>query len=136
MRKQTGLLIGAALVLAALYAFKFTDWFGKKHIQILFTTRNAKAVFGLDGKEYQLNSVKVFRVAELATNKYPHAVWNLVATNEKGSSPTTAFSYGATIEGMKPAVPGTKAERLESLVNYRIIVESGKIKGEREFQLR
>lgn len=136
MRKQTGFLIGAAGLLAALYVFFFTDWFGPKKIQILFTTRNGQAVFALDGKEYALHSVKVYRMSDLATNPYPHALWHLVSTNEKGSLPTTAFPYGAAIAGMKPAVPGTKAERLEPQVSYRLLVESGKIKGEKEFQVR
>jgi hypothetical protein len=136
MRKQTGILIVAALVLGTIYALKFTDWFGPKNIQILFTTRRSKAFFGLDGKEYSLNTIKVYRAGEISTNKYAHALWHLVATNEKGSTPVTEFVYGETINGMKPAVPGTGAEPLKSKMTYRIFIESEKASGQRDFEVQ
>jgi hypothetical protein len=134
MRIQTGILIGAALVLGSIYALKFTDWFGTKSIHILYIYRKDKAIFGLEGKEYRLNTVKVYQASEIATNKYAHALWHLVASGE-GSSAVTDFTYGSPISGMKPAVPNTKPEKLQKDVKYRIIVESGKVKGEREFQV-
>jgi hypothetical protein len=134
MRKQTGFLIVAALVLAAAYAFFFTDWFGQKSIHILFRMRGRQPIFGLEGREYRLTTVKVVRADDATTNKYPHALWHLVA-DEKGSEPVTDFVYGETLKGMKPKVPGTAPEAVQPNTNYRLILEAGKIKGEREFQI-
>ena len=134
MRKQSVFLILIALVFAAAYVYFFTDLFKKKHIQILFTNRNSAGFFGLDGKSYNLTSVKVVRSDENATNKYAHAVWHLIA--ETNTAPVSEFAYGRPIPGMKPKIPGTVAEPLQPNVDYHIIVEAGKIKGERDFRLR
>lgn len=135
MRKQTGILVVAALVLGTIYALKFTDWFDSKNIQILFTVRNAKILFALEGKEHALTAIKVYRASEISTNKYAHPLWHIVANNEKGSAPVTAFSYGNVVDGMKPAVPGTKAEPLKPKVRYRIQVESRKAAGQMDFEM-
>ncbi|MDQ6630413.1 MAG: hypothetical protein M3Y82_01485 [Verrucomicrobiota bacterium] len=134
MKMRTGFLICAALILGAIYAHFFTDLFGPKKIHILFTNRNSKIFFGLDNKEYNITSVKVFRAAEIATNKYAHPLWNL--TTDSNSAPTTDFLYGSPIAGMKPAVAKVEPEPLEPNVNYRIVVEAGKIKGEKDFKVR
>ncbi len=77
--------------------------------------------------------MKVVRADEMATNKYPHALWHLVA--ETNSAPVTDFIYGAPISGMKPAVAGVVPEPLLPKVKYRIFVEAGKIKGVRDFEV-
>jgi hypothetical protein len=133
MRKQTGLLITAALVLSAVYVVKFTDWFGHKSIQILYTYRGKRAFFGLGERAEELTAIKVFRLAEISTNKYAHPLWHLKA--EAGAPPVTQFTYGSAVPGMKPAVPGLAPEPLERKVQYRLVVEAGKIRGEKDFQI-
>ncbi|MFN7140110.1 MAG: hypothetical protein ACK4UN_12315, partial [Limisphaerales bacterium] len=137
MSKKTYILIAAALVMGAIYIFKFTDWFTEKNIQIMYRLRDSKVVFGLGNEDYRLTSVKVVKANEAATNKYARAVWHLVAADPKvGSAPVSAFSYGQNIEGTKPAIPETTAEALEKNTIYRIFVEVGKVKGEREFEFK
>ena len=81
MKSQTKFLIFVAVILGAIYVFKFTDWFAEKRIQIKY--RNlpqrgaansvAPVTFYLD-QEYQITSLKVISVTEASTNKYPHAL--------------------------------------------------------------
>ena len=135
MSKKTLILVAVALILGAVYIFKFTDWFLQKNIQINYRSRNAQALFGFADGEYSLTSIKVVKAEDANTNKYPHAVWHLVATDlKKGSDKTGSFAYGETINGMKPAIPETFAEPLAKNTNYRIYVEAGKVKGERDFK--
>src|SRR5687767_8882871 len=108
MNKRAALLSLAVLVLGAVYVLKFTDWFAEKNIRILFRTRGNAAFFGFDNREYQLNSVKVFRVEEVSTNKFARPLWQLVSTSNKGSEPVSTFNYGEPIAGMKETVAGIK----------------------------
>jgi hypothetical protein len=134
MKKNTVILILAALVLGGIYVLKFTDWFSQKNIQILFTNRGGNVFFGLEGKEYELTAIKVYRADEIATNKYPHALWHVVAATN--SAPVADFLYGQDIPGMKPSVAGLKPEPLKAKTEYKIIVEAGKMKGERVFSIQ
>lgn len=129
MNKRAGFLIIAALLMGAAYVYYFTDLFRGGEIRIKF--RNNPELFVFD-PPIEVTSIKVFRSAELATNKYAHPLWNLVATN-KGSI-VQAFSYGKTVPGMKPAVANTRAEPLQPNETYKLVVESGKATGEKEFQ--
>ncbi len=129
MNKQTLFLISLAAVLAAAYVYYFTDWFRSEQIRIKF--RNNPEVFVFDPPA-ELTSIKVFRSSELATNKYAHALWNLVATNKTAT--VRAFSYGSAVPGMKPAVDKTHAEPLQPNETYKLVVESSTTRGEKEFQ--
>lgn len=137
MNKKTFTLIAVALVLGAVYVFKFTDWLVEENIQILYRTHRAQPFFGLQNKEYHLTSIKVVKAEEASTNKYAPALWHLVAADpKKGSEAVTDFIYGQPINGMQPAIPGTTASPLAKNTNYRIVVEAGKIKGQRDFALK
>lgn len=142
MKNQTKLLIFTAVILAAVYAYKFTDWFAEKKIQIKFRSLgrvqgNGKTsdpiTFFLD-KEYRLTSIKIISLDDAATNKYPHDFWHLIS--ESNSIPVSDFVYGKNISGMKPSIAGLAAEPLQKAANYRITVEAGKLKGEKDFQPR
>ena len=85
-------------------------------------------------KEYPITSLKVISLAEAATNKYPHALWQLIA--ESNSVPVTDFIYGENPPGMKPKITGVTPEPLESAGKYRIFLETAKLKGEKDFQPR
>ncbi len=141
MKSRTLFLIIAALILGAVYAYKFTDWFQPKQIQISFRTidRRGEAVSGpaspitfFLGKEYPLTSLKVISVEEAVTNKYPHALWHLVPEN--GPALTENVRYGVVPAGMKLKIPGLNAEPLQPDTKYLLLVEAGKFKGEKEFQ--
>ena len=140
MTKQNWLLVLLLVVLGGCYAFFFTDWIGVPQIQINASTRPVPSgndpdaalpiVFGLD-RDYELTSVKVFAIGELATNKVPLPMWQLVA--KSNSVPTRGFGYGTGIGGMtlvqllpapKPLVPG---------VPYRLEVVAGRARGQVDF---
>jgi hypothetical protein len=138
--KRTGFFIAAALVLAVVYLTLFIDWHHGKKIQIMCRifpagalggTSSQTVTFYLD-KPYPLTSIKVFSADEARTNKYPHALWHLVA--KTNSHPATAFTYGAAIAGMQPDVPNTTPEPLQADQNYSVEVEVGNgLKGELTF---
>ena len=89
------------------------------------------SVIFLLSKQLRLTSVRVVYAEDFATNKYPHAIWEL--NSDSNSVPVKDFIYGANIRGMKPSVPGAVAETLQPGVKYRLFVEAGSIKGEHEF---
>ncbi|MBC8003025.1 MAG: hypothetical protein H7X97_10605 [Opitutaceae bacterium] len=141
MNKRSLFLIAVTVILGATYAYFFTDWFKKKQIQISFRTFPGRAVksdvepiiFLLD-KQYKLTSIKVLSVDEALTNKLAHPLWHLIS--DTNSVPVTDFHYGERVKGMKPSVPKIVAEKLVPDARYRIIVDAGKIHGEREFVAR
>lgn len=148
MSKNGIVLSVFAVILAAIYAVYFTDWFSKETIQIIPTIRpgrpsaiprdvGAPAVcpvsFAFDGK-YPLTVVKVVVSDDLKTNKYPKALWHLIS--EKGSAPQKSIIYGYPIKDMKPAVPRARPEPLLPEVRYTLLVEAGKIKGQTNFFTR
>ena len=134
MNKQTIFLVGFALVLATLYIANFTDWVKPKNIHVFWriSPANASVVsFYLD-KPYPLTSIEVVSAEEARTNKYPHALWHMVAQ----SAPvlTASFNYGANIPGMKPEVATALPEPLQPDTDYSLIVEAGSaLKGEKSF---
>lgn len=140
MKNRTLFLIFAALILGAVYAYKFTDWFAKREIQIKYRSMPGRSAgsgnsvsFYLD-KEYKITSVKVISVDDAATNKFPRALWHLVS--DSNSIPVTDFMYGGKIAGMKPKIAALLPEPLQASGHYRILLEAGKLKGEKDFQTR
>jgi len=142
------MLIALAVVLGGFSLYLNKDWFAKDDIHIFHRSRPQRAgffrrnrpapvdsatdpvLFGLDRK-LKLKSVKVIALADLATNKYPHAIWHLVS--ESNSVPTKEFSYGAPIPGMHPALKGVHADPLEPGVQYRLVIEADNRKAEHDF---
>ncbi len=150
MPKNTIFLSVVAVVLAALYAVYFTDWFRRETIQIIPTIRPGRpsaiprepgtapvypVSFAFDGK-YRLTSIKVVVAEDLKTNKYPTALWHMISVTEKGSFPTKSILYGLPIRDMKPAVPRGRPEPLQPEVPYMLLVEAGKAKGQTNFFTR
>ena len=141
MNNRSIFLVALAIVLGATYGYFFTDWFKKKQIQISFRTFPGRAVksdvepimFLLD-KQYKLTSIKVVASDGLTTNKLPHVLWHLIS--ETNAVPVTDFGYGERLKGMKPSVSKIVAEKLVPEAKYRIIVDAGKVHGEREFTAR
>jgi hypothetical protein len=147
MKKKEIVLIVITAILATLYVYYFTDWFASKTIRIQHTIRPYRDVRGAGGsanrttqlisfvldRNWALNEVKVVPQSEWQTNKYAHPVWHLVADSK--SAPTKAFIYGGAIRGMHPAVAGIEPESLSPGVVYLLLVRSGKVQGEAEFQI-
>ena len=85
----------------------------------------------LINKDLRLNSVKVVLVSDAETNKYPHAIWDMIS--DSNSIPTREFIYGSPIKGLKLAIKGVGADPLQPGVNYRILVEADSTKLEHDF---
>lgn len=143
MTKRTLFFLTAAVVLFAVYAANFTDWFKSKSIRISYRgtptsgPRNATVVpvtFMLHD-EYRVTDIKVFTANELRSKKYPRPIWHMVAITNP--APLTDFQYGGAIKGMKPADAKAAPEPLKPEETYKIVVEAGKkLRGEREFKSR
>jgi len=90
-------------------------------------------MFDFDRK-LAFTSIEIYPVSELETNAdLPHPAWHLVGGTNP--IPTKGFIYDenpATL-GMRPAVEGVEADPLESGVKYRLFIEAGKIKAQRDF---
>jgi hypothetical protein len=143
MNKNTVWLLCAALALAVTVNLAyFFDWHTRTEIHIFAEksrrammrgNRNPGIVFHLD-KPYLLTSIEVVAADDARTNKYPHALWHLVAGPKP--VPTTAFSYGKTVRSMKPAVSNAVAEPLEGGTKYSLMIEAGRrFKGKITFAL-
>ncbi len=134
-------MIFAAVILGAVYIYRFTDWFAEKKIQIKYRSLAERGAantvepitFYLE-REYPMTSLEVISLADAATNKYPHALWHLVAASN--AVPVTDFLYGQNVPGMKPKIAGVAPEPLEPNKRYRILLETTTIKGEKDFQPR
>ena len=139
MNRRLQIALVTTLIAGAIFAYFHFDFGGEKKIHIMhrkgpipgrWGNRNP-ILFMLD-KTYPLTSVKVVNVADELTNKYPHAYWHLMASNYADAKEIT---YGFPIRGMHPEVPKTRAEPLQPDVDYKLIVEAGKWKGEYVFQV-
>jgi hypothetical protein len=136
-------LTALALLLAALYAAYFTDWFHQTKIQIMhrslpdYRNKNPDAVepvtFYLQ-PAVKLRSIKVCVSDEYATNHHPHFLWNLMAAGHEVV--VTDFPYGKMIKGMKPFIPGQEADPLQARTTYLLLLDGEKLKAEKEFKPR
>ncbi len=143
MTRKQMILVAVAVLLAAIYAYFFTDWFVKPRIQIISQVRPFRAVLGNTvtypitftfDRSYKLTSVKVVPLDSFLTNKHTPAVWSLVSSSN--SAPVQGFTYGKAIAGMRPAVTNAKPEKLKPNIGYRLLVEAGKARGEVDFKTR
>jgi hypothetical protein len=144
MSKKGIVLTVIVLTLAALYVYT-SDWFSKPSIQIYATIRPSgpsriprnddtevyPVTFAFD-KKYQLTSVKVVSASEFTTNKYAHALWHLVT--DSNSIPSKVIVYGLPPRGMKPSVPKARPQPLQPNITYLLLIEAGKLKGQKEFK--
>jgi len=145
MTRNGIVLIIVAVILAGIYVVEFTDWFGKQTLQIIPQVRPMRSSnprrnpgqepsypvsFTCNGK-YQFTSVKVVVTDDLATNKYPAALWHLIS--DSNSVPIKYLLYGYPIKGMKPALARAKPEPLQSDVTYTLLLECGNMKASTNF---
>jgi len=148
MTKNTIFLSVLAVILAVIYVFNFTDWFRRETIQIIPTIRPGRpsaiprdpgtapvcpVSFAFDGK-YRLTAIKVVVAEDLKTNKFPNPLWHMIS--EQGSAPQKSILYGAPIRDMKSAVPRARPQPLQPDVQYVLMIEAGKVKGQTNFYTR
>ncbi|HSY18438.1 MAG TPA: hypothetical protein VK815_08900 [Candidatus Acidoferrales bacterium] len=146
MTKKNILLIVAAVVLGAVYAVYFTDWFKPKTVQIFHTSRNLRPralrggngalpnlIFGIN-QQLKLTEIRVVEADVYQTNQSALPLWHLIS--DSNSVPVKQFHYGQFIGGMKPAVKGARPQSLETNVDYLLIVQAGPVKGEHPFDLK
>jgi len=143
--KKNWFLVVVAVVLAAVYAVYFTDWFTPKTIQIFHSDRNLhpqlrrnavgmpSLIFGVN-RPLKFTEIKVVPAAGFQTNRDILPLWHLVS--DSNSVPVKSFYYGQPIRGMKPAVLGSRPEPLDTNITYRLIVTAGKFKGEHNFEIK
>jgi hypothetical protein len=138
MNRNAGLLLLLLLLLGGAYAYWFTDWMRPPQIQIEVVTRPLSqlqpeaevlpTVFTLD-REYQLTGLRLLAVSNLPGAAPAAApLWQLRAKD--GSKPTRGFHFGETLAGMEAVVP---APRLFPGGTYRLEVEAGRLRGQRDF---
>jgi hypothetical protein len=143
MTKKAWSLIALAVVLGVFSLYLNKDWLAKDNIQIFCRSRPLRG-FGRKvrpetaavepllfwfNRKVRLTSLRVIPVFEAETNKnHPQPVWSLVS--QSNSIPIKNFTYGMHIQGMRcaidpdPLVPG---------VSYRLLVETGSEKAQRDF---
>jgi hypothetical protein len=142
------MLIALAVVLGGFSLYLNRDWFAGENIQISHRSRPSRTggffrrnrpppklatdpIFFAFDRKLRLTSLKVTPVSEIETNKYPHPIWHMIS--DSNSVPTTEWSYGVPIRGMRPAVKGATPDPLEPGVKYRLMLEAGKLKAEHDF---
>jgi hypothetical protein len=144
-KKEFATVVATILIVAGFFFYLYRDSFRKPVIQIFHTIRPRPGAardasgnrvdaltFGM-GADYKLTSVKVIPLNELATNKYAHPIWEL--SSDSNSIPLKAFSYGARIRGMHPAVKGASPDPILPNVPYRLMIEAGSLKGQHDFTI-
>jgi len=121
-------LVSVLLVLIATYVVFFSDFWKKQEIRIECTNlrfRSDKAPAGAKAflleHPCRIKSIMVARADDAATNKYPHALWHLVAPRPVRLD---TFYYGEPIRGMAPSIPESKPEPLDPGEKYRLVVET------------
>ncbi len=150
MSRKEFFLIAAFVILLAVFAFGFTDWFKNVPIRVQHSVRpyvsarrppgdaagGAPLAYSISfalGNEYELTSVKVVAAEEFATNQNASALWHLVG--DAKSKPTSGFAYGQRVPGMKPFITGAQAQTLLPGITYHISVQAGRRKGEHDFTI-
>jgi hypothetical protein len=143
MTKNNVLLIAVVVALAAAYVIWFTDWFKPATVQIFHVSRNVARraqssealpglIFGLN-RPLKITEIKLVPLDEFQTNRNILPLWHLVS--DSNSVPLKAFTYGANIRGLHPAVKGTRPQALATNTVYRLLVTAGNIKGQHDFSL-
>jgi hypothetical protein len=135
------MLIALAVILGGFSLYLNRNWFVETEVQIVHRARPSRVGFSGNQKTepiffafdrtLALTSLKVIPVSASETNKFPHPIWHLVSDSH--SVPITDFAYGASIEGMRPAVKGAAPDPLKSGVKYRLLIKAGKLKAEHDF---
>ncbi len=143
MTKKPVLLVTLVAIIGAACLYMNRDWFAERPIQISHRFHAFGGRFDAAGgvapimfefnQKLKLTSIKVISVTEAMTNKFPHALWQMVS--DSNSVPTRGFLYGMNVPGMRAAYKGVLAEPLDLEQKYRLIIQAGTAKAEHDFDL-
>ncbi len=143
MTRKPILLVTLVALIGGICFYVNRDWFAKRPIQISHRFHAFGGRFDAVGgiapilfefnRPLKLTSIKVVCAPEALTNKFPHALWEMVS--DSNSVPTRGFLYGMNVPGMRPAFKGVIAEPLDPAQKYRLVVQAGSLKAEHEFDL-
>jgi hypothetical protein len=145
MTKKLSLLIAAAAVLGGFSLYLNRDCTARDQIPIEcrsrpvrgFARRGSPETAAVDplifwfNRKVKLTALKVIPTFDIETNKYPQPVWSLVS--DSNSVPVKNFIYGMRIQGMHPVIKGAAPDPLVPGVAYRLFVEAGPEKAQRDF---
>ena len=146
MPTRDKILLACALGLGVIYVIFFTNLFRKPTMQIIPQVRPDRAsaiprprdsapVYPVSfrfNKRYEFKSIKVVNAAEHATNRFAAPLWHVVSDSK--SAPLNSIVYGAPkIPGMRTSVARAKPQPLEAGVEYLLLLETTKIKGQTNF---
>ena len=140
MTRKSWLLLITFLALGVGFVYRFTDWILAPKIQIDVLTRPSgrpgrdpellPTLFMLD-REYPIRVLRVIAVSNVPPPLMGKPVWQVIATGKPEL--LRGFEYG-------DAFAGTKAiqapQKLAPDGVYRIEIESGRFKGQREFRVQ
>ena len=141
-RKSIFIIIGV-LVLAAIALYANRERFQPGPIQVTHRLHRVGGrfddpsgvppiLFELD-RSARITSIKVVLASEIATNKYAHPLWHMVANTR--TAPIRGFLYGMEIPGMHTAVKNATADQLTMEPTYRLLIEAGSLKTQYDFDL-
>jgi hypothetical protein len=148
MTRKQWLLLAFALMLGGISLYLNKDYFAGDNIHIYHRSRPARmglfrrkkttaedslvdpVLFGFDRK-LKLKAVQVIPIADIETNKYPHAIWDLVS--ESNSVPTRDLTYGIPLKGMHARISGTFPDQLQPGERYRLLIETASKKAQHDF---
>jgi len=143
MTNKQSLLLGVAVLICGSLFYFNRDWFSKPPIQIshrfdAFGGRFAQApgavsLFFEFNRPLKLNSVEVYPLSELQTNRAAKPLWQLLS--DSNSLPTKGFLYGAIVPGMRAASPADPPAAPEPAVTYRLQIKAGALKAHYDFVL-
>jgi hypothetical protein len=143
MAKKPIMLVALLAVIGGIFLYINKDWFKRRPIQISHRLYRFGSRFGGEGspapvmfefdRRLKLTSLKVVAVWEAATNKFPHAFWQL--TSDSNAVPTKGVVYGLDVPGMRPVMKGLTADALDPNQTYRLFVEAGSLKAQHDFTL-
>ncbi len=138
MNPRTWIYIGVFVLLGAVYAVFFTDWFVPNPIRIgsrILPGRkggNDRIVFYLD-REYKLTSIKVLTETNAVSDPKAATVWQLTAATN--SAAVTDFAFGEKVKGMRLPIGADDPPPLKTGVRYKLVVAAGKKLGSYDFSL-
>ena len=147
MTMRTIVLIVLAALLGA-GALWWGDWFKEPTIKILAQSRPMRGgrnpapqgdspvdpVSFMFDRKYALTEIRVVAEEDEKTNRYPHALWHVVA--DKSAPADNVLVYGRTPRGMKPKIPRARPEPLEPDVVYHLYITAEDAKGDIRFKPR
>lgn len=140
MMRKKHFLVTLLVVLAAGYVYRFTDWIVAPRIQVDVTTRPVRGtaaegtvltpVFMLD-RDCPLTAVQVKALSNVPPALLGKVAWRV--TRPPGREPVRGFLFDDALPGGKVE---TKAQPLVAGGVYRVEVEAGRLRGERDFVAR